>query len=137
MEKRLARNLKFLRKYHGYTLVELAHLLKISKSALSDYENAKSPPSFEMILQYSMRFNIDMDVIGSQLLEEEAFKAGKYQRSMVSPMEMVTVTQKQALLQQRLEGMEVQFTLLNQLLKSKNSENKTLKLQIELLNPVG
>ena len=52
-------------------------------------------------------------------------------------MEMFSVSQKQALLQQRLEGMEVQLTLLNQLLESKNSENKTLKLQIELLNPVG
>lgn len=90
-----------------------------------------------MILQYSIRFNIDMDIIGSQLLEEEAFKAGKYQRSMISPMEMITVSQKQALLQQRLEGMEVQLTLLNQLLESKNSENKTLKLQIELLHPAG
>ncbi len=135
MEKRLAKNLHFLRKYHGYTLVELARLMQISKSALSDYENAKSPPSFELIYQYCIRFNVDLAVIGSELLEEEKFRAGKYQRSRVNPIDLLVMNQKQALLQQKLESMEVQLTLLNQLLESKESENKTLKLQIELLSP--
>lgn len=135
MEKRLAKNLHLLRKYHGYTLVELARLLQISKSALSDYENAKSPPSFELVYQYCIRFNVDLAVIGSELLEEEKFKSGKYQRSRVNPIDLLVMNQKQALLQQKLESMEVQLTLLNQLLESKESENKTLKMQIDLLSP--
>jgi len=135
MEKRLARNLQFLRKIHGYTLVELSRLLQISKSALSDYENAKSPPSFDLVYQYCVRFNVDLDAIGSELLEEAKFKAGKYQRLKVNPTDMLIQKQKQALLQQKLDGVEVQLTLLNQLLESRESENKTLKLQIQLLSP--
>lgn len=134
MEKRLARNLKFLRKCHGYTLIDLAKLIEVSKSALSDYENAKSPPTFEMVYQYSIRFNVDLDAMASELMEKEAYLAGKYQRSLVSPIEMFSLKQKQLLLQQKNEGLEIQINLLRQLLESKESENKTLKLQLALLN---
>jgi hypothetical protein len=78
---------------------------------------------------------VDLAVIGSELLEEEKFRSGKYQRSRVNPIDLLVMNQKQALLQQKLESMEVQLTLLNQLLESKESENKTLKLQIDLLSP--
>lgn len=135
MEKKLARNLKFLRKYHGYTLVDLAKFFGVSKSALSDYENAKSSPPFELVHEYCNRFNVDMDMVAAQLLEHDAFSSGKYQRSTVSPIELFSMQQKQLLLQQKIEGLEIQINLLKQLLESKESENKTLKLQIELFNP--
>ena len=109
MEKRLARNLQFLRKIHGYTLVELSRLLQISKSALSDYENAKSPPSFDLVYQYCVRFNVDLDAIGS-IVGRGKTKTGKYQRLKVNPTDMLIQKAKTGIAATKLDSVEVQLT---------------------------
>lgn len=55
--------LKELRKGKGYTQVELAKEMKISKSSISMYENGNREPDFETLEYFADYFNVDMDFL--------------------------------------------------------------------------
>jgi transcriptional regulator with XRE-family HTH domain len=137
MENNLAINLKFLRKKHNYNLTQIAALFNISKSAVSDYENGHSIPTFHLVNLYCKTFDVSLALINKVIFDEKNFNAGFYKEpqfsSITSSEQYKDLKLKYNLLKQKTEGLEIQTKLMNQLLESKDSENKTLKLQIELL----
>jgi transcriptional regulator with XRE-family HTH domain len=136
MEKYLAANMKFLRKKFGYNLYQMAALLSVSKSAISDYENAHSIPGFHLVLMYCKTFDVSLTLIHKVIFDEKNYESGLYKEQAVNhvPTEQFKeLKMKYNILKQKTEGLEVQTKLMNQLLESKESENRTLKMQIELL----
>lgn len=133
MEKILAENLKFLRKHHGFNLLQMAEKLGISKSSISDYENGKFIPNFEVIGHYCQLFSIEMKALGEVKLNKDNWTSFTSEAAARQSEEYKILLQKYQLLEQKLDGLRVQNTLLQQLMESKESELKTLKLQVELL----
>ena len=70
MEKILSQNLKFIRKNFGLNLNQLADILGISKSSISDYENGKFVPTFNVVEKYSKHFDIEISALNSIILLE-------------------------------------------------------------------
>ncbi|HMP29524.1 MAG TPA: helix-turn-helix transcriptional regulator [Saprospiraceae bacterium] len=133
MEKNIGKKIKDLRKGQKMTLIQMSKLVNISKSSISDYENGKSVPSLEVLLTLSKFFNVNLDFfINSEKMEfnileikksnpiEEAFENEKYQLHL-------------KLMNQKVESIHLQLQLLKQVLASKEAENKTLQINIQLL----
>ena len=57
------KNLRFLRKLKKLTLLELSEMLKISKSAISDYEIGKSLPGLDVVQKFSQFFETPIDTL--------------------------------------------------------------------------
>ncbi len=143
MENIFGSNIKKLRKNKKLTLIELSKALKISKSALSDYESGKSRPGLEVVMKLSEYFFIQVDDLNnSDIPEFEGIEiiAGKASRSMVSIESLDEINQwKQKnefqvnLLKQKNESLEIQLELVKDLIQSKEAENRTLQIQIKLL----
>ena len=134
-------NIKFLRKRKKLTLVEMSALTGISKSALSDYENNKSTPGLEILRIFSSFFKVSIDDIlktdmngpqpkntGQTLVKEETKTDHIYEN-----LDQAKYQFHLKLLHQRLESATLRFQMLQQLLQSKESENKTLRINIKLL----
>ena len=70
--------LKRVRNIYGFKATELSHLLDISTSYLSEIENNKKKPSFELLEKYSSVFDIKLSSL-ILLCEniDEAEKRGK------------------------------------------------------------
>lgn len=70
--------LKRMRKIYGYKATELSALLEISPSYLSEIENSKKQPSYDLLERYSKVYGIKLSslILLSENLEE-AEKAGK------------------------------------------------------------
>ena len=133
MEKNIGKKIRDLRKGQKMTLIQMSKLVNISKSSISDYENGKSVPSLEVLLTLSKFFNVNLDFfINSEKMEfnileikksnpiEEAFENEKYQLHL-------------KLMNQKVESIHLQLQLLKQVLASKEAENKTLQINIQLL----
>lgn len=129
MENILAYNLKFLRKYHKLNLTDLAVKLGVSKSSISDYENGKFVPTFSVIDKYCEEFDIDISKLNSAILDDKNINESEEKNSELLQL----LHSRYELLLQKLEGVSIQNKLLQQLLDSKDSELKTLKIQVNLL----
>lgn len=55
------KNVRYLRKQHGYTLQQFADILGVSKSLISQFESGYSGISLEVILQIRSLFNVSLD----------------------------------------------------------------------------
>lgn len=55
--------LKMFRNIHGYKAKELAGLLEISPSYLSEIENDKKPPSYELLQKYANIFEVKLSTL--------------------------------------------------------------------------
>ena len=55
--------LKMFRSIHGYKAKELAGLLEISPSYLSEIENSKKTPSYELLVKYSEVFDVKLSTL--------------------------------------------------------------------------
>jgi len=55
--------LKMFRNIHGYKAKELAALLEISPSYLSEIENTKKSPSYELLEKYSEVFDVKLSTL--------------------------------------------------------------------------
>jgi transcriptional regulator with XRE-family HTH domain len=132
MEKNLAHNLKFLRKYHAYTIIEIAEKFGVSKSAISDYENLKNSPPILLIEKYCKHFKVSISSIVKYKFDTSKLEAGTYIDSDVHHKQNKNLRSKQVLMEQKIDSLQLQIKLLNQLIESKDSEIKTLKMQIIL-----
>jgi transcriptional regulator with XRE-family HTH domain len=129
-----------LRKSRKITLIKLAEDTDISKSALSDYETGKSNPVLDTLLKISMYFNMPMDKLTNSDISE-------YVKSQSEPIghdasksdwisndiENERYNFHLKLLHLKVESTKLQMQLLRQLLESKDAENKTLKINLKLL----
>ena len=59
--KNFRKNVRFLRKQHGYTLQQFADILGISKSLISQFESNYCGLSIDVILQIRSLFNVSLD----------------------------------------------------------------------------
>lgn len=136
-------NLKFLRKQKKMTLFNLSDALDISKSAISDYENNKSVPGLDVVQKFSTYFEIPIDKLYNSDIPEFYKKTGsihvKVNQSLPlkNPEEVAFENEKYIfsvkLLTQKLESTQLQIQMLRQLLESREAENRTLKINIKLL----
>jgi transcriptional regulator with XRE-family HTH domain len=60
---RLGRRIKALRKNRGWTQVELADLLGIDRSYLSEIENGKKDPSLTILKTFSDGFGLSLSAL--------------------------------------------------------------------------
>jgi len=142
MEYFFGKNLRFLRKFKKMTLLDLSRLLKISKSAISDYEIGKSLPGLDVVQKFSQFFETPIDYLyNSDIPElykknETNFTKGKPSIS-TNEKDFAFENEKYLfnikLITQKLESTQLQIQMLKQLLDSREAENKTLKINIKLL----
>jgi transcriptional regulator with XRE-family HTH domain len=134
-------NLRFLRKERGLTLVSLSEKTGISKSSISEYEKGTSYPGLQVLEIFSSFFSKSIDdLLNKQLVLTGADDEDQHKNQAV-PEKSATgeILQHEKyqfhlqLLQQRLEASAQRCQMFEQLLKSRESENKTLRIQIRLL----
>ena len=136
-----SQNLRFLRKEKGLTLVALSEETGISKSSISEYEKGSSSPGLQVLEIFSAFFKKSMDeLLNKQLVLTGSDQTGKdYNPGPAAGKDKNETLQSDKylfhlqLLQQRLDASTLRCQMLEQLLKSKESENKTLRIQIRLL----
>jgi transcriptional regulator with XRE-family HTH domain len=144
MENLFGPNLRILRKENKLTLEVLGKTLKVSKSALSDYENGHTLPSLdvcETICQY-FRVNLDdlqntnfldmsLEEIQESAINRKVNRKSEDKNDLSNPIKQLEFQNK--LLNQQVQGLEIQLQLVKQLTESKISEIKSLQIQIRLL----
>lgn len=78
MNKKLAENLKKIRKEHNLSQEQLAEELKVSRQAISKWESGNTYPEMEKILQICNRFNLDInDLLNNDINEVKSEQATK------------------------------------------------------------
>ncbi len=145
MENRFGANLRILRKLQKITLEKLAERLKISKSAISDYEVGKTFPPLDVCELLSSFFGINIDDLrNSDFTEltvqqiEELYGINNKNKVKKNSDSDFSSEKKQLeflnkLLNQRVEGLQIQLQLVKQIVESKDSEIKSLQIQVRLL----
>ena len=145
MEKRFGSNLRILRKKQKLTLESLGEKLKISKSAISDYEIGKTFPPLDVCELISNFFGINIDDLkNSDFTElsleqiEELYGSKAKNKSIKESREDFSNEKRQLefhnkLLSQQIEGLQIQLKLTKQIVESKDSEIKSLQIQVRLL----
>jgi transcriptional regulator with XRE-family HTH domain len=141
-------NLKNLRKYHKITLEDLADAINVSKSAISDYENEKFSPSLNICRKIADYFKTSIDILEfSEILEKSELNKPilnnleSLPKQISEAKEYAEVLEKQKnelllelrLQKQKVESLNLQMRLQEQLKASKLSEIELLKSQITLL----
>jgi transcriptional regulator with XRE-family HTH domain len=144
MENKFSTNLRILRKKNKITLEALGKTLGISKSALSDYENANTYPSLNICESICQYFGINLDDLQNSDFSEMSLediqnisqnrrseKKSEDKNDLTNPFKQLEFQNK--LLHQQVHGLEIQLQLVKQLTESKISEIKSLQIQIRLL----
>lgn len=145
MENRFGSNLRLLRKKQKLTLETLGDALKISKSAISDYEIGKTFPPLDVCETISNYFGINIDDLknsdfselsNSQI--EELIASKGFNKHLKENSDDFSNIRKQLefhnrLLGQQIEGLQIQLQLVKQIVESKDSEIKSLQIQVRLL----
>ena len=145
MENRFGKNLRILRKQQKITLEKLGESLKISKSAISDYEIGKTFPPLDVCELISNFFGLNIDDLkNSDFAElsleqiEDLYGSKAKNKSVKESSEDFSNEKKQLefhnkLLSQQIEGLQIQLKLPQQIVESKDSEIKSLQIQVRLL----
>lgn len=145
MENRFGSNLRILRKKQKLTLESLGETLKISKSAISDYEIGKTFPPLDVCETISNYFGINIDDLkNSNFAEltdsqiEGIISSKNNNKPQREASEDFSNLRKQLefhnkLLGQQVEGLQIQLQLVKQIVESKDSEIKSLQIQVRLL----
>lgn len=144
MENKFSANLRILRKKNQLTLEILGKMLGVSKSALSDYENGHTMPSLDVCETIGNYFGVTLDDLQSfdfseislAEIQQNSFSRNSTKKEddkndLSSPIKQLEFQNK--LLNQQVEGLQIQLQLVKQLTESKISEIKSLQIQIRLL----
>lgn len=138
-ETYFGKNLKYLRKSNKKTLIALSKDLHVSKSSISDYETNKSTPGLDIVQKLSAYFSISIDDLYHSDLEKiSAHDKKRNTLKRQDPTLLMDIENDKyifniKLITQKLESTQLQIQMLQQLLLSKEAENKTLKINIKLL----
>jgi transcriptional regulator with XRE-family HTH domain len=145
MENKFGSNLRLLRKKQKITLETLGKTLKISKSAISDYEIGKTFPPLDVCETISNYFGINIDDLKNSNFTElsdsqigDIISSKSYTKHQKESSEDFSNIKKQLefhnrLLGQQVEGLQIQLQLVKQIVESKDSEIKSLQIQVRLL----
>ena len=143
MENNFGSNLRLLRKKKRITLEVLGEKLKISKSAISDYEIGKTFPPLDVCELISNFFGINIDDLkNSDFTELSDLQiedlANAKPKNLTTEANDFSNERKQLefhnkLLGQQIDGLQIQLQLVKQIVESKDSEIKSLQIQVRLL----
>ncbi len=88
--------LRLLRIFNGYKSAELAELLEISQSYVSELENNKKQPTMEILDRYAKVFEMKKSTLFlfAESLETEKNKLAKKQRVAVAGMKLLKILEK-------------------------------------------
>lgn len=75
---KIGKNLKEIRKSHGYTQEKLAEKIEVSVRYISDIEQDRAKPSYEVLIKICNWFNIGINQIFSEYLKIQENKTLKY-----------------------------------------------------------
>jgi transcriptional regulator with XRE-family HTH domain len=143
-----SKNLRNLRKFNKITLEALSNELNLSKSAISDYENDKFSPSLIICRKIADYFNTSIENLEySEILdfsnkdEVKLNETASLSKRIYVANEYIEVLEKQKnelmlelrLSKQKVESLQLQLKLQDQLKESKLSEIELLRSQIMLL----
>lgn len=149
MEINFNKNLKYLRKINKLSLIELSEITNTSKSTISDYENFYSIPTVFFAEKISNYFKVELNTLFFSIISEEMEKDGNFllnqnprtknEASLKSEIEKLhndneKLQQNLRMLTQKINSLELQVKLQDQLKEGKLSEIDLLKTQINLLN---
>lgn len=146
MENNFSANLRRLRKKNNFTLESMGKVLKISKSTLSDYETGKSSPPFEVCERISDIFGITIDELRISDVSDNVrlnttftpnHSIGVFRTDNEKPKLIAEKNQlefQNRILNQQVEGLQIQLKLVNQIVESKSNEIRSLQMQIRLLD---
>ena len=86
--------LRLLRIFNGYKSAELAEMLEISQSYVSEIENNKKQPSMEILDKYASIFDMKKStlLLFAESLEED--KNDKKQRVALAGMKLLKILEK-------------------------------------------
>ncbi len=141
MENKFGFNLRFLRKKQKLTLVSLAEVLAISKSAVADYEVGKTIPPLDVCQKIAQTLGVSIkdlqegnfaaltEVQLSELLESR--KEDNSEADFSNTNKQLAFQNR--LLLQQIDGLKIQLQLVRQIVGSKESEIRSLKTQVVLL----
>ncbi|MBC7884219.1 MAG: helix-turn-helix transcriptional regulator [Saprospiraceae bacterium] len=124
------------------TLLLLSDTLKISKSAISDYEIGKTLPGLDVVQKFSAYFEVPIDDLYNSDITEFYNNGGDKikKRKALGVTDDISIEFENEkyifnirLLTQKLESIQLQIHMLKQLIDSREAENKTLKINIKLL----
>lgn len=137
----LASNIKYIRKMHKDTLESLAKALQVSKSSISDYEKNYTLPSLFFLDAFCKHYNVELGLIrqvdfrSASIYQKRIPQGVSFEINETGPQGIVQSDEKNLkLLEQRMQGLEVQLKLMSQLNSAREIENRTLKMQLELLS---
>lgn len=66
---KIGTNLQQIRKSHGYTQEKLAEIIECSPRYISDIEQNRSKPSYEVLVKICNEFQIGLDDLFAEYLE--------------------------------------------------------------------
>ena len=85
----MIKNLKNLRKELGFSQKQIADKLNISQQTYSDYENDKTEPTIDMLIQLANLFEVSIDELLDREITEEEYAAGARStiKKSITPLE--------------------------------------------------
>ena len=88
--------LKLLRIFNGYKSVELAKMLELSQSYVSELENGKKQPTMEVLDKYAKVFNMRKSslMLFAEELEKDAVKDNTKQRVAYAGLKLIEILKK-------------------------------------------
>jgi len=88
--------LRLLRIFNGYKSAELANMLDISQSYVSELENNKKQPTMEVLDKYAKVFGIKKSTLFlfAESLETEKEKQNQKQRMAYAGMKLLKILEK-------------------------------------------
>ena len=75
---KIGKTIKQIRKSNGYTQEKLAEKIEVSVRYISDIEQDRAKPSYEILIRICNLFNIGINQIFSKYLKEEENKSLEY-----------------------------------------------------------
>ena len=141
MENKFGFNLRFLRKKQKLTLVSLAEVLAISKSAVADYEVGKTIPPLDVCQKIAQTLGVSIKDLQegdfAALTEVQLNELLESRKDDNSEADFSNTNKQLAfqnrLLLQQIDGLKIQLQLVRQIVGSKESEIRSLKTQVVLL----
>lgn len=88
--------LKLLRIFNGYKSVELAKMLELSQSYVSELENGKKQPTMEVLDKYAKVFSMRKStlMLFAEELEKDAVKDSTKQRVAYAGLKLIEILKK-------------------------------------------
>lgn len=96
LENIMGEALRLLRIFNGYKSAELAKMLGLSQSYVSELENNKKQPTLEVLERYAEVFGMKKStlLLFAESLEDEKLEKNKKQRVAFAGMKLLKILEK-------------------------------------------